>query len=320
MKINFTTLVPILLLTCLFVPSATGQDQLQAPSWELGWETDMAGTHDLMMDEEGDIVDVVEFYIENQRMTEVNIDITVDWDESENIPIKLGYEESVVVAASDTIILAITISDDSGYSYQRSPTESMILKITANEAAFEQSVSEQEIEGEFNVPSVFDMTIESKTKGEQLYAGSSIEYDLIVSNDGNSQDVIKDPTYTVKSCPYLEVQGLSTLEDSAIENKSSKEFTIRLVASDTHPERSCEVTISVKSAGNNDVASTMFSVPVSSNSEDKADDDSKQNDDAEEEEKASVSESDSLPGFMLIETLIILILTTLFYHYKIVRK
>ena len=64
MKINFTTLVPILLLTCLFVPNATGQDQLQAPSWELGWETDMAGTHDLMMDEEGDIVDVVEFYMD----------------------------------------------------------------------------------------------------------------------------------------------------------------------------------------------------------------------------------------------------------------
>ena len=77
------------------------------------------------------------------------------------------------------------------------------------------------------------MTIESKSKGEQLYAGSSIEYDLTVSNDGNSQDVIKEPTFSVKSCPYLEVQGLATLEDTAIENKSSKDFTIRLVASDT---------------------------------------------------------------------------------------
>ena len=320
MKKNSAFLVPLLLIACLFIPNIAGQDQLQAPSWELGWETDMGGTYDLMMNEEGDIADVVEFYIENQRMTEINVDITVDWDESENIPIKLDYDESVVVAASDTIILAITISDDSGYSYQRSPSDAMTLKITASEAAFEQSVSEQEIEGEFTVPSVFDMTIESKSKGEQLYAGSSIEYDLIVSNDGNSQDVIKEPTFSVKSCPYLEVQGLATLEDMAIENKSSKDFTIRLVASDTHPERSCEVTISVKSAGNNDITSTMFSVPVSSNSDDTAEQDTNPDVSVEEDDKASVTESDSLPGFLLIETLIILAFASLVCQNKIVKK
>ena len=152
MKVNPALFVPLILLACLFIPTTAGQDQLQAPSWELGWETDMGGTYDLMMNEEDKIADVVEFYIRNQRMTEINIDITVDWDESENIPIKLDYDESVVVAASDTIILAISISDDSGYSYQRSPSDAMTLKITASEAAFEQSVSEQETEENSQFP------------------------------------------------------------------------------------------------------------------------------------------------------------------------
>ena len=59
MKKNPAFLVPILLIACLLIPNTAGQDQLQAPSWELGWETDMGGTYDLMMNEEGDIVDVV---------------------------------------------------------------------------------------------------------------------------------------------------------------------------------------------------------------------------------------------------------------------
>ena len=61
MKVNPALLVPIILIACLLIPNTAGQDQLQAPSWELGWETDMGGTYDLMMNEEDNIVDVLNF-------------------------------------------------------------------------------------------------------------------------------------------------------------------------------------------------------------------------------------------------------------------
>ena len=64
----------------------------------------------------------------------------------------------------------------------------------------------------------------------------------------------------------------------------------------------------------------MFSVPVSSNSDDTAEQDTNPNVSVEEDDKASVTESDSLPGFLLIETLIILAFASLVCQNKIVKK
>ncbi|MDG1548544.1 MAG: hypothetical protein P8Q94_00695 [Candidatus Poseidoniaceae archaeon] len=255
----------VMVLLMMMMPISTAQDQVEIPSWELGWETNMDGTHELELSGDDDILDMVEFFVENQRMTELNLRITITWDESEDIPIDLDYDESITVAASENITFEIEFSDVSGYSFERSPDESMTLVILAEEISFDQPVSSQEIDAEMTVPAVYNLEIDHTSMDEVLYAGSSIEYGLTITNNGNGKDVIKMPAASIKSCPSLSIEGLEAIKDTEIDNSTTKDFAIRIVASESHPERMCEVTISIKSAGNGKISSSMFEIQVNSN-------------------------------------------------------
>ena len=174
-------------LACFFAisytPNTAAQDQVEIPSWEVGWETNMDGVYELSLSGQEDIKDTIEFFVTNERMVDLNLEITIEWDESDNIPIELEYDESISIAASENQTFSIEISDLSGYSFERSPTKPMTLLLSAQEVALEQPVSTQEIEAELSVPSVFDLQIDSQSKNEILYAGSSVEYIIKVINN-----------------------------------------------------------------------------------------------------------------------------------------
>ena len=48
-KSNFRSLCLVIGLLMIAVPLSNAQDQVEIPSWELGWETDMDGTHELQL-------------------------------------------------------------------------------------------------------------------------------------------------------------------------------------------------------------------------------------------------------------------------------
>ena len=175
------------LLSLPFIGLANAQDQVEIPSWEVGWETNMDGVYELELSGQDDIMDSVEFFVANERMVDLNLEISIEWDES-NIPIELEYDVSISVAASDNQTFTIEISDVTGYAFERSPTQSMTLLLSAQEVALEQAIATQEIDAELAVPSVFELTIESQSKDEILYAGSSIEYTIMVTNNGTGKD------------------------------------------------------------------------------------------------------------------------------------
>ena len=293
------------------IPLSSSQDQVEIPSWEVGWETDVDGVYELSISGDNDILDSIDFFIANERMTEINLEITIDWDESDNIPIELEYDESVSVAASDNQTFTIEISDVSGYSFKRSPTQSMTLLLSAQEVVVEQAITTQEIDAELTVPSVFDLVLESATKDETLYSGSSIEYVLIVTNHGNTKDVIKMPESSVKSCPNVDVEGLDVLRDVEVDNSTSSEYTIRISASESQPERLCEVTISIKSAGNDKLSSTVFEVSVNSNA---APDDASNsnNEQPSSTPEGEITEADTLSFIPLYESILVVIIAVAF--------
>ena len=225
----------------------------------------MDGVYELELSGQEDIMDSVEFFVANERMVDLNLEVSIEWDESD-IPIELEYDESISVAASDNQTFTIEISDVTGYAFKRSPTQSMTLLLSAQEVALEQAIATQEIDAELAVPSVFELAIESQSKDEILYAGSSVEYTIMVTNNGNGKDVIKMPESSVKSCPSVTIEGLDVMKDIELLNSSTKEYDIRITASSSQPERMCEITISIKSAGNGQIVSTIFQVEVVSNS------------------------------------------------------
>ena len=303
------------LLSLPFIGLANAQDQVEIPSWEVGWETNMDGVYELELSGQEDIMDSVEFFVANERMVDLNLEISIEWDESD-IPIELEYDESISVAASDNQTFTIEISDVTGYAFERSPTQSMTLLLSAQEVALEQAIATQEIDAELVVPSVFELAIESQSKDEILYAGSSVEYTIMVTNNGNGKDVIKMPESSVKSCPSVTIEGLDAMKDIELLNSSTKEYDIRITASSSQPERMCEITISIKSAGNGQIVSTIFQVEVVSNS---ANDDDRvipNNDQPSDDSETQLIETNTLNFLGIYEIILIVFFAMSFRWHK----
>ena len=303
------------LLSLPFIGLANAQDQVEIPSWEVGWETNMDGVYELELSGQEDIMDSVEFFVANERMVDLNLEISIEWDESD-IPIELEYDESISVAASDNQTFTIEISDVTGYAFERSPTQSMTLLLSAQEVALEQAIATQEIDAELVVPSVFELAIESQSKDEILYAGSSVEYTIMVTNNGNGKDVIKMPESSVKSCPSVTIEGLDAMKDIELVNSSTKEYDIRITASSSQPERMCEITISIKSAGNGQIVSTIFQVEVVSNS---ANDDDRvipDNDQPSDDSDTQLTETNTLNFLGIYEIILIVFFAMSFRWHK----
>ena len=275
----------------------------------------MDGVYELELSGQEDIMDSVEFFVANERMVDLNLEISIEWDESD-IPIELEYDESISVAASDNQTFAIEISDVTGYAFERSPTQSMTLLLSAQEVALEQAIATQEIDAELAVPSVFELTIESQSKDEILYAGSSVEYTIMVTNNGNGKDVIKMPESSVKSCPSVTIEGLDAMKDIELVNSSTKEYDIRITASSSQPERMCEITISIKSAGNGQIVSTIFQVEVVSNS---ANDDDRvipNDDEPSDDSETQLTETNTLNFLGIYEIILIVFFAMSFRWHK----
>tara|TARA_B100000282_G_scaffold295951_1_gene276478 strand:+ start:185 stop:1141 length:957 start_codon:yes stop_codon:yes gene_type:complete len=315
-KKSFISIIFISFVVLGYTPNAAAQDQVEIPSWEVGWETNIDGVYELALSGQDDIEDTIEFFVTNERMFDLNLEITVEWDESDNIPIELEYDESISIAASENQTFSIEISDLSGYSFERSPTKPMTLLLSAQEVALEQPVSTQEIEAELSVPSVFDLQIDSLSKNEILYAGSSVEYIIKVINQGNTKDVIKNPQASVKSCPSLTVEGLDVMKDVEIENATENEFIIRISASASQQERICEVTISVKSAGNGKISSTVFEINVYSNSADDEERPAEGSDQLDNNQEVELTETDTLYSLGLFEIISMVTFAVFFRQHK----
>ena len=84
-------------------------------------------------------------------------------------------------------------------------------------------------------------------------------------------------------------------------------FTLRLEAGSTHQERSCEVSIVVQSEGDGSERSSTFDVQVKA----PAADEIVVEESDEEGSSPSLPETSSLPGFVFLEVMLVLVFVTL---------
>ena len=313
-KMRFKILILTLCLP-LFFGSVSSQDQIEIPSWEMGWETDMDGTYTLEITDDNDIEDELLIYIDNQRMTELNIDLTIEWDSSD-IPIEIDYPESVTVSSSTNETIPIKLKNENDYVFERSPNSSMVISITADESIFEQSTGSQEIDGDIAVPSVYDLTVSERSTGEKLYPGSSIEHNFLIENNGNSDDAIGDSQFTIRSCPHMKIEGMEELESQVITVNQVFETKLKVTASEAHPGRSCEVTLSVTSTGSKLTSSVNFEIEVyvaEDSSSGSSQTDTNENSNQEDNDGPDLVESGTLPFISLVEFLTVIFIVNLLY-------
>ena len=256
-------LAVLLVLLVPILPPATAQ--IEPPSWELGWATDMDTTYRVDLDDDWDVTGELVVFVNNERSNELNLQLTYDYDDT--APFTFDGPDSIAVPASTNESFTITITGGAAEDVRAfSPSSKVNLVITAEERIGEASASNQEIDGDVGVPRVYMLMPELTPPSNTLFAGSWVEFDLTVSNFGNTQDAITVGQATIRSCPHLSVLGLEEVEDVIVPvtaaNGEGVMFTLRLEATSSHQERTCEITISIGSEGDAGSRSDTLDVAV----------------------------------------------------------
>ncbi len=256
----------LLLLSLCAVPPAAAQSPIEGPSWTLGWTTDMDSPYivelDIDWDAEGEIV----AYIENTRMTQLQIELTYDFDSW--VPFTFSGPDSLSVGANANESFTLkfgSLDDDDTREY--SPSNTTRLTVSAEEKVGDTSASTQEIEGDLGVPQVFDLRPDVTLPEEKLHAGSWIEISAQIVNNGNSKDAVKEASVQFRSCPHLSMDGVIDLANTVVETTDAQGgkntfVTLRIDASESQQQRVCEVTLSLVSEGDDIGRSTTFDLEV----------------------------------------------------------
>jgi hypothetical protein len=259
-------LLVISLLMMAFIPNSSAQ--FPDNPWEFGWETDVEPSYLLMLDgEKWEIEDILYFYVENPRMSDLSLTITVEFD-SEDELLDATYDEEISIASQENKTFPVELlssnpDDVRGFS----PDTSFSIKITATETAGISEVESKDIEADLKVPRSHKLVPDTTTPTYAVSAGTWVEATLHLNNMGNSVDAAKAIEADVRSCPLLDIKGLDSalnvqVQPTGVNGQEAESFTFRIEPSSAHPSRTCEVTLSVTSEGDNNQRSVVFDVEI----------------------------------------------------------
>lgn len=235
-------------------------------SWELGWITDVDGNYEVEMEDDWDISGELVIFIENSRQSELNVNFNLEWDS--DIPFIVDGPETGTVAGGENLSFTFTLTDNSALDIRSfSPSDTYVLTLTAEEVVSDQTVSSQDLDAGVKLPKNFNLQPDS-VEDQSMYSDTWIEVEVLVSNWGNYRDAVTSADVEIRSCPNLKAEGLEQFDNLVVEptdldNNVAKGFNVKFVASASHPDRTCEVTFSVISEGDERVRSTTFDLKVS---------------------------------------------------------
>lgn len=314
LRISATSLLLVFSLFASVPVSA--QSPIEGPTWTLGWATDMDSPYIVELDIDWDASGEVVGYIENTRMTQIQIELTYDFDSW--VPFTFSGPESITVemGANETFTVKFgSINDDDTREYN--PANTSKLTITAEEKIGDTTASTQEIDGGIGVPKVFDLRPEITLPDEDLHAGSWIEITTQMINSGNTRDAVKEASVQFRSCPHLSMSGVDELANTVVDTtdaQSGKDMfvTLRIDASESQQKRVCEVTLSLVSEGDDVGRSSTFEIEVSAvESNQPSDSSSDSSSDMDESDSSLNQETNALPWLGGFETLTLIGLASL---------
>ena len=240
--------------------------QFGSQSWELGWVTDVDGNYEVEMEDDWDISGELVIFIENSRQNELNVNFDLEWDS--DIPFIVDGPESGTVAGGENLSFTFTLTEDSTLDIRSfNPSDTFVLTLTADEVVSDQTVSSQDLDAGVKLPKIFNLQPDN-VLDQSMHSDTWIEVEILVSNWGNNRDAVTSAAVDIRSCPSLKAEGLEQFDNLVVEptdlnNNVAKGFEVKFVASASHPDRTCEVTFSVISEGDERVRSTTFDLKVS---------------------------------------------------------
>ena len=304
------------LLVLMGLPAVQAQD-MQGPSWEMGWVTDVDPKYVVDLEEDWDLTGELVVYVSNDGPATLNLALSYDFDEDG--PFSFDGPDNLEVAGNtnDTFTISIT-GVDAQTVRAFSPSSSLELTVTGEEKVGDSTLRSQEVSADITVPRMFRLIPSLIAPTDTLFSGSWVDFTLEVSNLGNTQDAITMGEATVRSCPHLSVTGLEQLENTVVQvtnanGDNAVVFTLRLEASTSHQERTCEVSIAVESEGDESQRSSTINVDVVAPEVSET-----TNEEEDEEDQPLVPDSSSLPWVSLFDVLTVTLVALLITRWRCV--
>ena len=234
----------ILTASIVSVPPSSGQE---LESWELGIKyPGEDATNSFVLSDDGSAK--VEFFVENSGLTEITVQFEY------NIPFGGSHdgpdEESISSGTNKTFDLKISGIDVLSEDAEKKEKFSITATITARQGIPDPLSSSQNREGDLEIPSIFDLVVDISEPFGPMNAGSDTILTVTVRNNGNAQDGVAEVNVR-DDCPLLTTDnGLDALVSGNIESGRAKDADLRVTASESHPKRHCDITVSVTSKRN----------------------------------------------------------------------
>lgn len=240
---KFTSILLGAILTLsLFVTTSASAQELD--SWELGINyPGEDSTNPFLLSDEGSVK--VEFFVENSGLTEITVEFEF------NIPFSGNHEapegETISAGSNESFDLKISGIDVLSQDAEKKEKFSITATITARQGVPDPLSSPQKREGDLEIPSIFDLSVEIAEPFGPMNAGSDTILTVTVKNNGNAQDGVGE--VDVKDdCPLLSTDnGLDSLLSGNIEAGGEKDANLKVTASESHPKRHCDITVTVTS-------------------------------------------------------------------------
>ena len=238
-------LVSLFVLTN-FTTISFAQEQPELGNWELGIKYIADDdSKPFLLNEDGERV--VEFYVHNTQMFEIEVSFTyeVPFDGVDDGP------ESEKIQAGENETFSLVIKDIDVYNFAANTVEEM--KITASlvtRAGVQVLIPEnQEVMADLKIPTIHSISVDIDDPVGPMNAGTDMILRVTVSNNGNIKDKVGEIDIS-DNCPLMTWDnGLDKLLITDLEKDEAISADLKISASQSHPRKNCKLEITIHSNG-----------------------------------------------------------------------
>ena len=228
----------------LLIASTPAQSQIGG--WDVGIDFPQDDdSNPFSVNEDG--AATVDFFVYNDEL----LPITVEFEYEIPFDGEGDGPESENIAAGGNKTFTLVISGIDVWAYQADSKEDFTISVTlVSRASIPQPLPETKMaSGELQIPRVYSLEVDISDPVGPMNSGSEMSLQVTVSNLGNVVDRVGSVEVS-DNCPLLSTDnGLEILTTRDIQSGQSSSANILITASQSHPQRNCDVEVIISSNG-----------------------------------------------------------------------
>ena len=228
----------------LLIASTPAQSQIGG--WDVGIDFPQDDdSNPFSVNEDG--AATVDFFVYNDEL----LPITVEFEYEIPFNGEADGPESENIASGGNKSFTLAITGIDVWAHQADSKEDFTISVTlVSRASIPQPLPETKMaSGELQIPRVYSLEVDVSDPVGPMNAGSEMSLQVTVRNNGNVNDRVGSIEVS-DNCPLLTTDnGLDILTTRDIQSGQKTEASITISASQSHPQRNCDVEVTISSNG-----------------------------------------------------------------------